>query len=165
MKKPGMTHPPKKKHAAKPRAQVVRLTEEQQLAKARAEMRKAMDILSEAKALAATEIAPMACVHSAYYAMHHCAIAVLLVTGGADRFGDVPGSHKHVVEHFAARIESDAKALTGLVEDLRGALVDRVTADYDAHGAVSMGEATHLVAQAEAFLAKCGSQWPQLSVP
>jgi hypothetical protein len=77
MKKPGMTHPPKKKHVTTPRTPVVRLTHEQQLAKARAEMRKAGRIMSEAKVLIANEVAPMACVHSAYYAMHHCAIAVL----------------------------------------------------------------------------------------
>jgi uncharacterized protein (UPF0332 family) len=84
------------------------------------------------------------------------------VTGGADKFGDVPASHKHVVEHFTIRIESDAKALTGLAENLRGALVDRITADYDVQGTVTLDEARNLVAEAEAFLAKCGVQWPQL---
>jgi len=112
VKKPGMTHPPKKKRTNKPRPEPPeRLPREQQLSKAAAEFKKAMRFLRQAELAADRGGLPDGCVHLAYYAMHHCAVAPLLCNGGVDKYGDVPQSHEHVTEHFSKAIAD----LPGLV--------------------------------------------------
>src|SRR5882672_598746 len=58
--------------------------------KAQHEFEKAMIHLIEAERLAAWGNAPNACVHSAYYGMHHCASAAILAAGGVGKLRDVP---------------------------------------------------------------------------
>jgi hypothetical protein len=71
MNRRGKKHPPKKKHANKPRpAPVVPLSDGDRSSKAQEEFEKAMIHLIEAERLAEWGRAPNACIHSAYYAMH-----------------------------------------------------------------------------------------------
>jgi hypothetical protein len=80
------THLPKKKHANRPRAApVVPLSELERGIKAQQEFEKAMIHLIEAERIAKWGSAPNACVHSAYYAMHHCASAAILAAGGVGK--------------------------------------------------------------------------------
>src|SRR3982074_146006 len=86
-------HPPKQKHVTKPRpAAVAPLSDSDRSIKARAEFEKAMIHLIEAERLAEWGNAPNACIHSAYYAMHHCASAAILAAGGVGKRRDVPKS-------------------------------------------------------------------------
>lgn len=92
-------HPPKKKHVNRPRPlAVVPFTAAERRAKAQEEFEKAVTHLIEAERLAEWGRAPNACVHSAYYAMHHSACAALLASGGIGKRLDVPKSHEHVIE-------------------------------------------------------------------
>lgn len=128
-------HPPKKKHANKPRpTAVIPLTAEERLTKARLEFAKALMHLGEAEQLASSKAAPNACVHSAYYAMHHCAVAAILAAGGVGKYLDAPKSHEHVIEHYGKLVigEAGELGLSGLW--LSRARTDRMVADYDLDG-------------------------------
>jgi uncharacterized protein (UPF0332 family) len=157
-----MTHPPKKRHLNKPRQEVVRLTLSQQLEKAQAEFAKASQHLDEAIAVAKHGDAPTATIHAAYYAMHHCAIAVLLVEGGVDKYGDVPKSHEHVAEHFAKLVAGMDEDMARMGPALTRARVDRMSADYDLTIVATIAAARELVVDARQFLARSQSRWPAL---
>jgi hypothetical protein len=111
-------HPPKKKHVNKPRpAPVIPLSDDERAAKAQDEFEKGMIHLIEAERLAAWGQAPNACVHSAYYAMHHCASAAILAAGGVGKHRDVPKSHEHVIQHYGKLVAAEPGDLghSGLV--------------------------------------------------
>jgi hypothetical protein len=94
-------HPPKKKHANRPRPPVVEpLTDSARREKAQQEFDKAVTHLIEPERLVQWGQAPNACVHSAYYAMHHSACAALLAAGGVGKYLDAPKSHEHVIQHY-----------------------------------------------------------------
>jgi uncharacterized protein (UPF0332 family) len=80
--------------------------------KARQEFQKAVTHLEEAERLAQWGGAPNACVHSAYYAMHHCAAAAILASGGVGKRKDVPQSHEHVIQHFGGFLGESGKVLS-----------------------------------------------------
>jgi uncharacterized protein (UPF0332 family) len=75
----------------------VPLSDTERAIKAKQEFEKAMIHLTEAEDIAEWGGAPNACVHSAYYAMYHCATAALLAAGGVGKRRDVPQSHEHVI--------------------------------------------------------------------
>jgi len=157
-----MTHPEKKKHSPRPRpVPPPRLTYEQQLARAVAERSKALLHLGEAQDALRAEVAPNGIAHSAYYAMHHCAIAVLLVNGGVDRSGDVPGSHQLVIDKFS-ELARDIEGLSECAVSLRQVQSDRIVADYELARSVSMAEAGSAVEQAKTFVKECEARWPEL---
>lgn len=157
MTKPGMRHPPKKKHTAKPRpAPVIRLSVDEQQAKAQFELSKALTHLHEAEVAAVRGDTPNACVHSSYYAMHHCAIAVLLANGGVDKYGDVPASHEHVIEHFGKAVADVRPELINLGMLLGRARISRNEADYGLDYSASNADATNSARDARLFVDACG---------
>ena len=165
MTKPGMRHPPKKKHASKPRPAVhVSLTAEQQRLKASSEFSKALLHLGEAELAASRGGTPNACIHSAYYAMHHCAIAVLLMKGGVDKYGDVPGSHEHVAQHFGKAVADLPPGLAELCLMLGRARSDRTDADYGLGFSASDADALATTVLARTFVDACQQFW-MLAVP
>jgi uncharacterized protein (UPF0332 family) len=160
MSRRAKSHPPKKKHANKPRpAAVVPLSDSERSIKAQQEFEKAMIHLIEAERLAEWGAAPNACVHSAYYAMHHCASAAILAAGGVGKRRDVPKSHEHVIEHYGKLVATEPGnlGLSGMV--LSRARTDRMAADYDLVRGAKNSDAAATTAQARAFIDACKSKW------
>ena len=121
--------------------------------------------LAEAVRLANWGQAPNACIHSAYYATHHCAAAAILLAGGVGKRGDVPKSHEHVIEHFGNLVEQEAGVLGQCGRMLSQARSERMMADYDLVRSATPGEASATVADAQTFLTECRARWPLLRVP
>ena len=153
-------HPPKQKHVNKPRPTVVApLSDSERSIKAQAEFDKAMIHLIEAERLAERGKAPNACIHSAYYAMHHCASAAILAAGGVGKRGDVPKSHEHVIEHYGKLVAAEPGSLGQSGRVLSRARTDRMVADYDLVRGANNGEAAATTAEARAFVDACMSNW------
>ena len=152
--------PPKKKHRAKPRKEPVPpLTEDERAIQAHEEFQKAIIHLIEAERMAEWGQAPNACVHSAYYAMHHCACAAILASGGVGNRRDVPKSHEHVIEHYGKLVAGEAGYLknSGLI--LSRARTDRIVADYDLVNGATRADATVLTGEARRFVEACKARW------
>jgi uncharacterized protein (UPF0332 family) len=115
--------------------------------------------LAEAERLAKWGQAPNACVHSAYYAMHHCAAAAILAAGGVGKRGDVPKSHEHVMEHFAKLVEWEPGPLGQCGRMLSLARSDRMIADYNLVRHAGSDEARATVADAKVFVNACSAKW------
>lgn len=159
MKRLGMTQPPKKKHPKRPREPApIRIPRDVQLSKARAEFEKAATLLQEAESAVAKGGLPNAAVHLGYYAMHHCAIAALLVAGGVDKYGDVPRSHEHIATHFGILVAA-REGLEHLGPKLRKAMDARMGVDYDTAYRVSAADAAELAGTARQFLEACKAGW------
>ena len=160
MSRRGEKHPPKKKHVNKPRpAAVVPLSDSDRSIKAQQEFEKAMIHLIEAERLAAWANAPNACIHSAYYAMHHCASAAILAAGGVGKRRDVPKSHEHVIEHYGKLVEAEIGNLGQSGRVLSRARTDRMAADYDLVRGGNNTDAAATTAEARAFIDACKSKW------
>lgn len=115
--------------------------------------------LAEAERLAKWGQAPNACVHSSYYAMHHCAAAAILSAGGVGRRGDVPKSHEHVIEHFAKLVEGEPGPLGQCGRVLSRARSDRMMADYDLVRHAGDDQAVAAVKYAKALIDACSARW------
>jgi len=115
--------------------------------------------LIEAERMAAWGDAPNACVHSAYYAMHHCAAAAILAAGGVGKRRDVPQSHEHVIQYYGNIVasESDYLGQSGMV--LSRARTDRMVADYDLVRGITNEEAAVTVRDARQFVDACKAKW------
>jgi uncharacterized protein (UPF0332 family) len=160
MSRGGKEHPPKKKHFNKPRPMpVVPLSDSERLTKAQEEFEKAMIHLVEAERLAEWGNAPNACVHSAYYAMHHCASAAILAAGGVGKRQDVPRSHEHVIEHFGKLVAAEPGDFGQSGKVLSRARTDRMAADYDLVRGANKSDAAATVADARGFVKACMSKW------
>ena len=160
MSRGGLKHPPKKKHTAKPRplAQIP-LTDSERLQKTRAELDKSMIYLLEAERLASWGQAPNACIHSAYFAMLHCARAIILACGGVGKTLDVPNSHEHVIQHFGNVVAKERHELAGCGLMLNRARGDRMIADYDLVRTASPEDAAQTTADARRFIDSCKQRW------
>lgn len=159
MNKKRMTGPPKKKHVVRPRTEIVRLTPVEQGAKAAQEFDKARRKLGDAQLLAERGDTPEPCVHTAYYAMYHAACAVLLVSGGVTKRGDVPDNHRDVLLAFGRLVAQLPAPLdkTGVL--LNEALRLRMVADHVLGGEVSAQDAETTVRNATQFLQHCEEHW------
>jgi uncharacterized protein (UPF0332 family) len=156
----GNPQPPKKKHANRPRpAPVEPLSDLDRRIKAQGEFEKAMIHLIEAERMAAWGDAPNACVHSAYYAMHHCASAAILLAGGVGKRRDVPQSHEHVIQHFGNLVAAEAGYLGQSGMALSRARSDRRRADDDLMRGATSADAVETAKQARLFVAACREKW------
>ncbi len=114
-----LTDPPKKKHPKTPRLEPAKpWTDAERAERAAYEFQKAVKFLTEADKILRLRTVPNACVHSAYYAMYHCACAAILAAGGVGKLRNFPESHKHVLEHFAKITVNE----TGLLAETGAAL-------------------------------------------
>jgi uncharacterized protein (UPF0332 family) len=156
----GADHPPKKKHANRPRPEPIPpLTDGDRALKAREEFDKALIHLIEAERLAGWNQAPNACIHSAYYAMYHAASASILAAGGVGKLRDVPKSHEHVLQHYGKLVADEPGELGQSGRVLSRARNDRMIADYGiVHGA-SPFDAADTTAQARKFVDACRIKW------
>jgi uncharacterized protein (UPF0332 family) len=114
---------------------------------------KARRHLTEAEAMDLA-LTPAAAVHSAYYAMHLAARAVLLLLDGER----APTRHGAVIGRFGqvARDATSARdALTQAGRDLNRMYEERVAADYDIDELTSADVARECLAKAGRFLATC----------
>jgi uncharacterized protein (UPF0332 family) len=160
MSRRGKTHPLKKKHTNKPRPPAaVPLSSLERKIKAEQEFEKAMIHLLEAEQLAAWGNAPNACVHSAYYAMHHCASAAILAAGGVGKHGDVPKSHEHVIQHYGKLVAEEPGDLRQSGMILSRARTDRMVADYDLVSGANKHDAAATAADARKFISACANKW------
>ncbi|MFI5013320.1 MAG: hypothetical protein ACHQAY_13340 [Hyphomicrobiales bacterium] len=153
-------HPPKKKHVNRPRLAVTKpMSEADRASKAQEEFEKAMVHLIEAERLSEWGMAPNACVHAAYYAMHHCACAAILAAGGVGRYLDAPKSHEHVIQHYGNLVAGEQGALgeSGVV--LNRARTDRMVADYDLVRGATNEDAVIDAAAARKFVQACMEKW------
>lgn len=156
----GRTHSPKKKHVKRPRPPpVVPLTDVERSAKAGSEFRKALVHLDEAERMARWGGAPNACVHAAYYAMHHCAAAAILAAGGVGKRGDAPPSHEHVIQHFGKLVAGETGDLGRCGMVLNRARGDRTVADYGLLESLDNVAAAAVTADARVFIAACRAKW------
>jgi len=103
--------------------------------------------------------APNACVHSAYYAMHHSACAALLAAGGVGKLLDVPKSHEHVIQHYGNLIANEAEPLKSTGLELSRARTDRMVADYDLVRGATTSEAKETVKSARAMVDAIMERW------
>jgi uncharacterized protein (UPF0332 family) len=155
-----MRHPAKKKHPNKPRPDpVIPLSDLDRLRLSNQEFQKALIHLAEAEKLAEWGQAPNACVHSAYYAMEHCAAAALLANGGVGKRKDVPKSHEHLIEHFGKLVEGKPGTLGDCGRMLSRARTDRMTADYNLVESVSDEDARDTTSEARKFMDACAAVW------
>jgi uncharacterized protein (UPF0332 family) len=115
--------------------------------------------LREAELLAAAGTAPSACVHSAYYAMYHCAAAALLTTGGIGRRGDIPRNHAGIMEEYGKRFDGEEGILGQTGKMLAEALVGRVIADYALGRDSTNEEAIEITGKARIFVDACSEKW------
>jgi uncharacterized protein (UPF0332 family) len=153
-------HPPKKKHANKPRpVPAIPLSDIERADRARLEFAKALIHLDEAERLAKWSEAPNACVHAAYYAMNHCASAAVLAGGGIGKSRDAPKSHASLVEHFGKLVENEPGTLGECGRILSRALTDRLTSDYGLIHSVSAKDAAETAADARKLVDACRSKW------
>jgi uncharacterized protein (UPF0332 family) len=155
-----MKHPAKKKHPNKPRPDpVVPLSDIERLQLSNEEFAKALIHLAEAEKLAEWGQAPNACVHSAYYAMEHCAAAALFANGGVGKRRDVPKSHEHLIEHFGNLVEGKPGILGECGRMLSRARTDRMKADYGLVESVSEEDARDTTSDARKFVDACEAAW------
>lgn len=155
-----MKHPAKKKHPNRPRPDpVVPLSDIERVQLSNEEFAKALIQLAEAEKLAEWGKAPNACVHSAYYAMEHCAAAALLANGGVGKRRDVPKSHEHLIEHFGKLVEGKPGILGDSGRMLSRARTDRMTADYGLVESVSEEDARATTSDARKFIDACEVAW------
>jgi len=116
--------------------------------------------LREAEAIRALGKAPNACVHAAYYAMHHCAAAAILLTGGVGKRKSVPDSHEHVIQHYAKLVETGDDAARESAKWLNFARSMRAKADYNAiEGGVVQQDAEQVMLDAHAFFDFFTDRW------
>jgi uncharacterized protein (UPF0332 family) len=156
----GKSHSPKKKHQNRPRREpVVPLSDLDRSIKAQQEFEKAMIHLIEAERIGQWGDAPNACVHSAYYAMHHCACAAILASGGVGKRRDVPLSHEHVIQHYGKLVEAETRILGESGKVLSRARTDRMVADYDLVRGVKNQDALITVQEARRFVDACKEKW------
>jgi uncharacterized protein (UPF0332 family) len=97
---------------------------------------------------------PTAAVHSAYYAMHHAARAVLLRTDGEQ----APTKHGSVIGRFgfhARNAQPESQALLQAGRDINRIYEQRIAADYDVEDATDAATARDCLARARAFLTVC----------
>lgn len=109
--------------------------------------------------------APNACVHSAYYAMHHAACAALLASGGVGKLKDVPKSHEHVIEHYGKLVASENDTLAPTGRALSRARTDRVIADYGMSEILTAKNASETTAAAEMMVTTISERWTALTSP
>ena len=160
MSKGARAHPPKKKHAPQPRRTPAQpLSEEARRNRAADEFALAEMHLAEAEKLAAWGQAPNACIHSAYYAMHHCAVAALFAAGGVGKTKDVPRSHEHVIEHFGNLSAGESEGIAELGTFLSRARRDRMAADYGTAAIHVADRAATITGEARRFLDACAVRW------
>jgi uncharacterized protein (UPF0332 family) len=127
--------------------------------RAQQEFEKAMIHLKEAERMAEWGNAPNACVHSAYYAMNHCAIAAILASGGVGKRRDAPASHEHIIQHYGTLVASEPDYLGTSGMALSRARSDRMVADYDLVRGVSATDARETVRDARQFVDACRIRW------
>jgi len=152
--------PPKKKHVNRPRPSAVApLTAGERGVKAQEEFEKAVTHLIEAERLAEWARAPNACVHSAYYAMHHSACAALLASGGVGKYLDVPKSHEHVIQHYGNLVSNEVEPLKSTGLELSRARTDRMVADYDLVRGTNNADAKETVRSARAMVDAIMARW------
>lgn len=160
MTRAGQKHPPKKKARSKPRPDpVAPLSDEERVVRAQSEIDKAFMHLREAELLAKNGSAPNACVHSAYYAMYHCASAGLLAAGGVGRLGDVPKNHADVRQEFGKLVAGQSGILGQTGQMLSDALTDRMVADYVLDRSATVEIAKETTQNARLFLEACSKRW------
>ena len=155
-----MSDPPKKKHKANARPIVVTpLTESERRLRAASEFAKARAYLDELEKISVIKNIAIARVHLAYYAMHHCACAAILMSGGVGKLLDFPKSHQHVLEHFAKIVAGEPGYLAAAGQALSRAKRLREMGDYEMDQNPSQAEADEAAEEAFTFLAACSARW------
>ena len=153
-------HPAKKKHTNKPRpGPVVAWTDAQRFQRRDFEFALALRTLAEAKGVVASASFPISSVHGAYYAMHHCAIASILASGGVGKSKSFPESHLGVIEHFSKVSDKIGDRLAGAGAKLNYAFELRKSADYGIGREITHEIAQEVVAVASEFIEVCRAQW------
>ena len=157
---PRNKHPPKKKHANRPRPPApVPLSAEERAERAKEEFGKAITFLKEAELVAAQGGAPHLVVHGAYFAMEHAARAALFAAGGVGKYLDVPKSHEHVNEHYGKLVAGLGEPLESTGRSLNRALTDRTIADYNLTTRATQASASELVRAARAMVDAIQTRW------
>jgi uncharacterized protein (UPF0332 family) len=155
-----MTDPPKKKHANRPRAIPANpWTEAERAERLVYEYQKAIWHLAEADKILPLRAAPNACVHSAYYAMYHCACAAILAAGGVGKLKNFPESHQHVLAHYETLTAIETGALGGTAAALSRVLGLRELGDYGVNRNPSVADSETAVREAHEFIAACCEKW------
>lgn len=155
-----LTDPPKKKHPKRPRLETVKpWTDAERTERAAYEFQKALKFLTEVDKILPLRTVPNACVHSAYYAMYHCACAAILAAGGVGKLRNFPESHKHVLEHFAKLTANETGALAGAGAALNRVMGLREIGDYGVNRDPSHADAEIAVQEAHNFINACREKW------
>lgn len=160
MNKRNTPHPPKKKHANKPRSDaVLPWTESERQQRGQFELSAALRHLEEAKAVLTLKEAPIATVSRAYYAMHHCAISVILASGGVGKTKSFPESHVYVISHFS-KIAEKAGGLVGQAGVVLNEVFElRKLGDYGTGRFLTNKDAVDSVSSAVIFIEACRKEW------
>ena len=114
---------------------------------------KAAGLLAEALAMD-LERTPGAAVHTAYYAMHHAARAVLLLKEGAA----APTRHGLVIGRFGLIAKNEPNGPERLLiagRDINRVYADRIASDYDVEATTTPAQAAAGVLKAKNFVAIC----------
>lgn len=109
--------------------------------------------LAEAAAQDA-EVTPLTTAHSAYYAMFHAALAVLLRESGS-----FPKKHDSVIRQFSFLVKDLGSAHRQAAEDLNDVKDLRIEADYSQERYVSPTDARRALEKTTAFLDLCAKEF------
>jgi len=121
--------------------------------RAKASWRKAEAHLNEAKALDPND-APMAIIHSSYYAMFHGARAALF-----QATGNAPKTHDGVIQQFGLLARNSDEKLRSAGRALNEMKDERNHADYDETVTTSSGDAGDALHAAVNFLSVCAASF------
>jgi uncharacterized protein (UPF0332 family) len=116
---------------------------------ARHHLRRSQKLLAMVKARAEIEL-PEVVAHTAYYSMHHAAVAVLIAHGVA-----IPKTHRGLIARLGQLDRDDAWQARSQVALLTRALDRRLIADYEAEDTLTIEHAKSARDDAVTFIAFC----------
>jgi uncharacterized protein (UPF0332 family) len=155
-----MAHPAKKKHQNRPRKiPIVPLTDEQREKMSNQEFRKALSLAKEAEIVSKLGSAPSACVHSAYFAMEHCAGAAILRYGGVGAERSFPRRHQDIILHIERLTADETGDMRGFGDSLKEVYLLREAADYFVSRDPTNSDATFAVEQMHKYLNAIRAKW------
>lgn len=159
-----LAHPPKKKHQTRPRQiPVVPLTDIQRETISNHEFARAAALATEAESVLKLAAAPSSCVHTAYFAMEHCACAAILRFGGVGKELSFPKKHQDIILHIERFTADETGNLSGFGDGLKVVYRLREAADYFTSRNPSNADAAFAVETMRKYLDATREKWKFIS--
>ena len=155
-----LAHPPKKKHHNRPRKiPIAPLTDEHREKMSDQEFRKALSLAKEAEIVSKLGSVPSACIHSAYFAMEHCACAAILRYGGVGAERSFPRRHQDIILHIERLTAEEVGDMRGFGDSLKEVYLLREAADYFVSRDPTNEDASFAVGRMQKYLNATRAKW------